>query len=266
MEENKKEYKNNIFKPNKLVAILIYILFLFILSALITFLVARIYSNVTNVDFDQIRASYALKAAEFKNLSNDILVANAITQGYANLIVYLLAGTLIIIYTRDEFKADLFKFKEKKNFYLWFVPVAVIGFVLICYLVDLLFTKIIPSSENQQQIENILKNGGLIPMVITTLFLAPLVEELVFRKCIFSLCGKKRIVLAYISSIILFVFPHMLSTSTDVLTWFLQTIPYIVAASLFATIYHLSGFNFYVTLLAHVANNGLALILVFTKG
>ena len=86
MEENKKEYKNNIFKPNKLVAILIYILFLFILSALITFLVARIYSNVTNVDFDQIRASYALKAAEFKNLSNDILVANAITQGYANLI------------------------------------------------------------------------------------------------------------------------------------------------------------------------------------
>ena len=266
MEENKKEYKNSIFRPNKLVAILIYILFLFILSALITFLVAKIYSSVTNVDYAQIKTSYSLKANEFNTLPLDVLVANAVTQGYANLIVYLLAGALIIFFTRDEFKLDLLKFKEKKKFYYWFIPSAVVGFVLICYLVDLLFTKIIPSSENQQQIENILKNGGLVPMVITTLFLAPLVEELVFRKCIFSLCGKNRLVLAYISSIVLFVFPHMLSTSTDALTWFLQTIPYIVAAALFATIYHLSGFNFYVTLLAHIANNGLALILVFTKG
>lgn len=266
MENNKKKYEKNIFKPNKFVAILIYILFFFILAALITYLIAGIYSKINNVDYEQIKASYALKTADFKNLPIEILKANAITQGYGNLIIYLLAGSLIIFFTRDEFKLDLYKIKERKSFYAWFIPTAVILFVLICYLVDLLFKRIIPSSENQLQIENILKNGGMLPMIITTLLLAPLVEELIFRKCIFSLCGKNRIVLAYISSIVLFVLPHMLTTSTDFATWILQAIPYIVAASLFATIYHLSGFNFYVTLLAHIANNGLALILVFTKG
>ena len=263
MEEKKKEYKTGILQPNKFVPILIYILFFFILSALITYLVAYIYSNANNVDYEQIKASFTMKTEEFKDLSPDILKANAVTQGFSNFIVYFLAGSIIVFFTRDEFKKDLFKFKEKKNFYLWFIPVAVISFVLICYLIDLLFKQITPSSENQQQIMNIIKNGGAIPMIITTIILAPLLEELVFRKCIFSLCGKNRIVLAYIASIILFVLPHMLSTRGDIGTWILQCIPYIVAAGLFATIYHLSGFNFYVTLLCHMANNILAVIIVF---
>ena len=264
--ENKNIYEETKSSRNKIIAIAIYVLFFFILSALITYLVAMIYSNINNVDYNQIKASYTLKSDAFKNLSIEIKKANAITQGYANLIIYLLAGSLIVFFIRKDIKSDLFELKNKSKFYLWFIPVAVIGFVLICYLVDLLFKNIIPSSENQLQIENILTNGGMLPMAITTLILAPIVEELIFRKCIFSLCGKNRIVLAYIVSIILFVFPHMLTTTSSVGIWFLQAIPYVVAAGLFATIYHLSGFNVYVTLLAHIANNGLALILVFTKG
>ena len=265
MEENKKVYKkNSIWAPNKLVPILFYILFFFVVSAVIIYLIAYIYSNINNVDYNTLKSSYTMKADTFKSLPKDILKANAITQGISNLLVYSLCLIPVIFFTRDEFVKDIIKIKENKKFYLWFIPVAVVAFVGICYLVDLLFKNITPSSsENQQQIENILTNGGLAPMLITTIFLAPLLEELIFRKCIFSLCGKNRIVLAYIVSIILFVLPHMLSTSTDIGTWVLQCIPYVVAASLLATIYHLSGFNFYVGLFAHISNNILAIILVF---
>jgi len=264
MEEKKEEgFLKKAFKPNKFVPILIYILFFFVLSILITYLCAYIYSNATGVSFEEIKNSYTLRSDEFHSLAPDILKANAVTQGYSNFLIYFLALGLIIIFTRDVFKLDLIKIKDKKKFYAWFIPVSTVSFVLICYLVDFLCNKAVDSSENQLQIENILKNGGALPMIITTIFLAPLLEELIFRKCIFSLCGKDRIVLAYIASIVLFVLPHMLSTKADIEIWIIQCIPYVVAASLFAVIYHLSGFNFYVTLLAHIANNVLAIILVY---
>ncbi len=248
--------------PNKLVPILIYILFLFILAALFTYLVAAIYSGATGVSFDAIKASYSLSTEEFKNLSVDVLKANAVTQGYANLLIYALTAAIAVFFVRNEFVDDFKKLKDRKKFYLWYIPVVIIGFVGICYLVDVLINIAVPSSENQLQIENIFKYGGMIPMILTSLIFAPIVEEIVFRKCIFGLLGKKKIVLAYIISIVGFVLPHMLSTSTDFGTWALQCIPYIVAASLLAVIYHLSDFNIYTTILCHMANNLLAVILV----
>ena len=262
MEENKKKYSpDSIWAPNKIAAILIYVFTIFILGALLIYLFAYIYSSLNNVSYDEIIKSVSSKTDELASFSNDILKANAVVQGLGNMFAYLIAAILICFFTRDEIKYDLFKFKDKKLYYAWFIPVAVILFVLIGYLVDLLVTNYTTASENQIQIENIIKNGGLAPMIISTLLLAPLVEELVFRKCIFSLC-KKRLIIAYILSIVLFALPHMITTSASFGDWALKCLPYLVSGAMLAAIYHLSGYNVYVSLMAHMANNILAIILV----
>ena len=265
MEENK-SYINEEPAIKRIIPIIIYVLIIFLLAGLIMLLIAQIYSNIKNIAYDDIIKTYNMSAADFKTLSPDLLKANAITQGYANLIGYLLAALSIGYFVYKDFKEDFIKLKENKKFYLWFIPVSTVLFVGISYLVDYLVGLAAESSENQLQIVNILENGGFVPMLISTVILAPLVEELVFRKCIFSLCGKKKIIFAYLLSIILFVLPHMLSTKTDIGMWLLQSIPYLVSAIMFAVIYHLSKFNIYATMIAHICNNILAIILVFAVG
>ena len=264
--ENNKEFLNEEPLIKRLIPIAIYILVIFLLAGLMILLVAQIYSNVNNLAYEDIAKTYSLKAEEFKTLSPELLRANAITQGYGNLIGYLICVLALAYFVYKDFIEDFNKIKANKIFYLWFIPVSAILFVGLSYLVDLLMSNVSTSSENQLQIENILKNGGAVPMIIATLILAPLAEEIIFRKCIFSLCGKKRIILAYVLSIVLFVLPHMITTQTDIATWLLQCIPYLVSAILFAVMYHLSKFNIYATLTAHILNNLLAIILVFTIG
>lgn len=263
MEENKKKYNpTGIWAPNKVVAILIYIFVTFILAGLLLYFFSYIYANVNHLSYDEIVKSLTMKSDDFSNLSDDILKANAIVQGLGNLFSYLIACILVCFFTRDELCTDLFKFREKKKFYYWHIPVVVILFCLIGYGIDKLILVFTTSTENQIQIENIIKNGGLIPMIISTVLLAPVVEEIIYRKCIFSLC-KNRLLLAYAASIILFAFPHMLTTSATFGDWVLKSIPYLASGLMLATIYHLSGFNVYVSIMAHMANNILAVILVF---
>ena len=263
MDQEKKTYKaDSYFAPNKLVAILIYILILFILGVLISYLCAYIYSAVNNVSYADIKASFTMKSDEFNLLSDDRLKANAVTQGFGNLFAYILAAIGVCFFTRDELQKDLFKFKEKKKFYAWYIPLTAIVFTAACYGIDKLVALGVRSSENQIQIENIFRNGGMVPMLISTLIFAPIVEEIIYRKCIFSLCGKK-IVLAYVLSVIAFTLPHMLTTTATFGEWALMSVPYILSAIMLAAIYHLSGYNVYVSLIAHVLNNLLAIILVF---
>lgn len=263
MEQEKKTYKaDSYLAPNKLVAILIYLLILFIISGLILYLCAYIYSSINHVSYAEIKASFTMKSDEFISLSDDILKANAVTQGFGNLFAYILASIGVCFFTRDELQKDLFKFKEKKKFYAWYIPLTAILFTALCYGIDKLVSIGVHSSENQLQIENIFRNGGLAPMLISTLIFAPIVEEIVYRKCIFSLCGKK-IVLAYVLSVIAFTLPHMITTSASFGEWALMSVPYILSGIMLAAIYHLSGYNVYVSLIAHMLNNLVAIILVF---
>ena len=265
-QNNKKIYKpNDYLAPNKLVAILFYILLMFVIGIFITYLVAYIYSSIHNVPYGEIKASYTLKGEEFENLSFDILKANAISRGYGNLIVYAILTFIVGFFTRDELKKDLFKFKDekKRKLYYWFIPVTAIAFTAINFGLDKLISMGVSVSENQAQIENIFKNGGMAPMLVTTILFAPLVEEIIFRKCIFSLCGEKRIALAYVISVVSFTLIHMMTTSAPFGEWALMCIPYFVSGIMLAAIYHLSGFNVYVSTIAHICNNILAIILVF---
>ena len=109
-----------------------------------------------------------------------------------------------------------------------------------------------------------MKGPGLVPMIISTIFLAPVIEELIFRKVIFHYTKKYSIVASYLISIILFTLPHMISSSiSNFGVWALQCVPYMVCGGLLCLIYHKSGFNIYSSICAHMLNNALAVVLVF---
>ena len=112
-------------------------------------------------------------------------------------------------------------------------------------------------------IVELLKSDGRIPMIISTVIFAPVVEEMIYRKAIFSISKDYSLPLAYTMSIVLFALPHMLSTSSSVGTWFLQLIPYALCGGLLCMIYHLSGYNVYASIAAHMLNNILAVLFVF---
>ncbi len=100
-------------------------------------------------------------------------------------------------------------------------------------------------------------------MFVAVVICAPIVEELVYRKAIFSFLDKKPIAVAYIVSIILFTLPHMLTTSfQQPLQWFLISIPYLISALMLCVIYHVSGKNIYASWFTHMINNLVSFILI----
>lgn len=244
-----------------LTAIIIYISVLFVGGSIFTYMFAYLFSLIFNEDYKLIIDS--IVASDLSIYSENVIKANSLSQGCANLLGYILSFIGIAIVYRKELIIDFTSIKEKKKFYLYYILIAAVAFVGISYLIDLIFSNIVSSSANQSTIETILRYGGAIPMIIATILFAPIVEELIYRKCIFSACKNKGVVFSYVISIIAFTLPHMLSTSSDVLTWLVQCIPYALCGGLLCLIYHKSNYNVYPVIIAHMLNNILAVILVF---
>lgn len=273
MEENKEikpvppvKKENNILKPNKAVALVAYILLMFFLGTGIMILVALIVSKTRSLDYDTLYKVLADSKA-YEHYSSDYLVASYYIQGVSNFITYLIALLIIVFYTRDALVTDFKDLIERRTRLAWLIPVLALAFTGIAYLIDFLVSKAVPASNNQSTIVGILQTGAAPIMVICTILFAPIVEELVFRKCIFSMLKDRvGVVWCYIISTFLFALPHMLSTPVDnVGIWLLQCVPYVICGALLCGVYHLSRFNIYASILAHMFNNILAVLLVLWR-
>ncbi len=248
--------KKSIFAPNKIVAIIIYVAVMFIIASLITIGIGSIICRKNNLDF--ILFSEALSATDFTKFDPRYIEASAIAQGYGNFFGYLIAFIGVTFFMRDELKSDLSKMKANKFKY----PIYAILFFVLTFLVDFLFQLIVESSVNQSTIELILNYSGKYVMIIAVVVFAPIVEELIYRKAIFSLTKGNRIYVSYLISIVLFTLPHMLSSDmSNIFVWILQSIPYMFSAFLFCLIYHKSNFDIYSTIFAHILNNLIAVVL-----
>ena len=117
-------------------------------------------------------------------------------------------------------------------------------------------------NTSQESIINILNSDALAVTIITTVILAPIVEELIFRKALHKLLSRFHIAIFYVLSSFAFAIIHMLSGNADFLTLFLQFIPYFLSGLMLAFIYHKSKYNIYITIICHMLNNRLAIILV----
>lgn len=256
--ENK---KYSFTSPSRLKAGIIYVLMIFIGITVFSIIFSMIAANSKGIDSNLVASSFF----DSNLVTDEIKECQLIGQSYGNLLAYLIAFAGIVLWQRNDLIDDFQKIKEDKKLYAILIPCFSIGFGGLSILIDYLFGKISDKSQNQSVIELILKTEAAIPMIFATIILAPVVEELIYRKSIFAVTKDISLPMAYISSILLFSLPHMLSTSTSVGMWFLQLIPYMLCGGMLCLIYHLSNYNIYVSISAHMLNNLLAVIIVLRR-
>ena len=108
--------------------------------------------------------------------------------------------------------------------------------------------------DNQQAVIDCIKENALL-MSVSTCICAPFVEEIVFRKNIFSFFKNDWIALGV--STLCFGLIHVLS-SMD----FIHILPYLFAGALFSLFYIFSKRNIWVSIIAHTLANTISFIII----
>lgn len=264
MEDGRR--KLGIFKPNPIVAIAFYIIIMFILGTAFLYLFAVVIANSNdNITFNNL-IKYMANPNDDTIGTIDVALysdASSKVQGYGNFMSYFLAFIFVCFYCRNILKESLITLNKYKIQYILLFVVAIL-FVGATYGIDLLVSKAVPETNNQSTIVSVMKGSGMIPMIISTVLFAPVVEELIYRGCVFYYAKRWSVISGYIISIIFFTIPHMITTPmTNFGIWALQAVPYIASAFLLCLIHHQFKFNIYASMFAHILNNAFAVILIF---
>ena len=116
-------------------------------------------------------------------------------------------------------------------------------------------------SQNQAVIENLAQAHPVI-IVITSVILAPIVEELLFRGTIFGWLYELHPMIAHLGSAFLFGFVHIMDAvlSGNYQEWF-QIFAYFLMGAVLSFLYEKRN-NIYVPILSHMMNNLISILLV----
>ena len=177
-------------------------------------------------------------------------------------IAYIFFICVIVAVCFKMFKVEAYNFKLKlgKNILMVFAFGMAIWFADV--IVSRLYTIIGEdgTSMNQLMIYGALNSPVMWPTIILTIFLAPIVEEIIYRKFLIgTLHNKFRIPLwgAGLISAIVFALIHVSSSLTQ-LIYFPQ---YFVLAMVLVWAYIYSGQNIYFSIGVHIFNNAISIIL-----
>lgn len=168
---------------------------------------------------------------------------------------YMPLLVLIIFFLREEFVEDFVKFKKnkKKNFLLILIGVgAMYASALVISMVYQMLN-ITGDSNNEQIIDLLLNSPGMILMVIAVVILAPITEEVIFRKLMIGTCEEMFRFPPWLAigvSALVFSFIHV--TDLESLKFIFQ---YLALALPICIVYHFSDRNIYVTISMHIINN-----------
>jgi|GEM_PF-1968295 len=189
-------------------------------------------------------------------------------------VTYLLVFIPIFLINREVIKEDYFYLKEKhKPVYSKVLAdgFVFIGFSIVLGLISNLLSsslKLPSTSENQELIVKIMKSSGAIYAIISVVILAPLVEELVFRKSIFSFFKNKKTAICV--SALTFGFIHILSELLTIFSNFnfntianlaVQSISYLGAGFFLAYWYEKNNRNITLLILMHSSSNLFSVLL-----
>ena len=261
MDQSKKSF----LSPSKLKPTIVYLVFVLIGSTFFAILFSMLIGAIKGLDANTIGNSYLNSEIE---TTKEMDACKIIGSCYGTALAYLIGFLACCIWMRDEFILDFKNIKENKKFYAFYLPISAVSFAIIAVALDLLFSKWVGDSNNQSSIVEMLKSSGAVPMIISTIIFAPVVEEMIYRKALFSAMNAFPVYLSYIASTILFALPHMLSTSISSVgfhIWLLELLPYLICGALLCLIYHKSKYNIYASIFAHMLNNTIAVIMVMAK-
>ena len=210
------------------------------------------YAKLIGIDFNYVNGELTL------NISDDLSI-------FLKLLADLtFAVFLFFVYRKTlakDFKEFIHNFGSITDvaFRYWVLGLAIMATsnIIIAKLTNL------EMATNQESINNIITASPILAFVITT-FIAPFIEELVFRKA-FSDAIKSKIPFILTSGIV-FGAMHIISTLSTSLYGLLYIIPYSSLGICFGIIYYKTK-NIYSTMFIHMLHNGaLVLLYIITKG
>ena len=176
------------------------------------------------------------------------------------LILYEASLTLIIVYIyRKDFIPNFKDFLKnnikyfKKYIKYWFI---MLGLMILSNAVITMFTTTM-TSENQQAIVDTLKKAPIYTFILTV-FIAPILEELVFRLSLRKIFKHTNILFIVFSGLF-FGGMHVLGTLSNPID-LLFIIPYSIPGFIFAYLYSKSK-NIFVPISLHFIHNSVMMIL-----
>ena len=264
-----KQTPNLIDGSNKrsLAIILAYVIVFFLAGTFVDYLVLLLYALINHVD------PKALYDSE-GNLAGD---AQLFVGSMTNFSVYLVGLVIILLLAKPYLLQDLESSRNNtKKFFVFIgqgILIYYVGNVIGNILTELL--GITGDSENQKTIVALLQSKYVAIVLLTTVILAPLIEEIVFRKAFFDLLSKKtkmNSITIIVVSGISFAMIHFVMAILDILlseqglgallSELIYIVPYFISGLVLGYIYEKSERNILVPITIHMLNNILSAILI----
>ena len=259
------------YRKESLFAVIYYFASFYILSIFITFILEFIYLKANGFSFDVINI-------DSENFNEDIYnhMINFL-EPIMQTLIYTVTTVGVVILMRKAFKKDLSNLSGK------IFAFGAMGFGLsaafsagsqIVFTI-LGITERKPEASNQEAIMQMFNSPlAMFLMFFVIVIMAPIVEELIFRKSIFKLIKNQN--LALIVSSLIFGSLHVISgtiiaatlllqgdgTYLDVILELVFIIQYSLAGLGFGIAYIKSGKNVCSTIFSHMLNNGLSYIMM----
>ncbi len=261
MEQQRKIYP--LKQYGNIIAVVFYFFTMFLGCGILALIVMGIYCGVNpSIPTDEVMNILKAQKGDYSELA---IHAAAMINSIGNFLTYLILFIVILICMYSFFKEDALKLKQNYKKNLMLIPLFAAIFYGLSILVSLIIGFFVKDvSINQNDIESMILKGSPTLTFIAVVLLAPIVEEVIYRKAIFNLCEKKPIWISYLVSGICFMLPHMISSIGEFNfgNWLLMCIPYLCSGLMLCGIYHYTGKNVYASWFAHLVNNLVAFILI----
>ena len=199
----------------------------------------------------------------FTSLDFDDDLVNLYVSSVTNLTFYVLLVSVYIFLFIRMWKVSFINFFENFKLRIAQVALGIFGIYAASTLVTILFSliNVTDTSENQAQLD-LLVSGPVftkVSLILFSVLLAPIAEEVVFRLGGFRLFGKNLPTWATILvTSFFFGLVHVIAGGD-----FIQIIYYAGLGLVLGTSYHYSR-NILVPILIHMAFNGIAIFFMFT--
>ena len=237
--------------------------FVFLIAFLVGIIVLTVGSVFFLGPFVYITKAWQGDSSFVENIANNVILY----QGFLGMIPEIAGIVVAAVFLKKMFIDDILAFKTNWKRYLICIVCGIAAILLFSYLFDFLTTKFNIESEanNQEIIEEALMGKGKWAMILSVAIVAPIFEELVFRKFLYGFLSRIKLHIIITTIIIAFLFAFVHCTSENFLTLiayffllnylclsFSLTIPFIVSKG-----------NVYVSIIIHMFNNIYSLLAIY---
>ena len=188
-------------------------------------------------------------------------------QSYASVVTEIVGIAIAIIFFKKVFISDFKSFKDnwKRNLIIIVAASALMyasGF-LFEYIYEIL--EIDSDSGNQEMIEKILFSDGKLTMILQVALVAPIFEEIVFRKMPFGFLNELKLhrLVSFILVAFLFALVHCSYENFFTIEAYIFLLNYFVLSVVLTGAYVLAKDNIYTSIIVHMINNLMSLLMLY---